>query len=173
APAAPDGFAPQWIGEHDPNNNNGWIEWDVPLGGELDEPMVDPEVNEEVMDDDDWEDERPSSPLPVPRLSVPPIVTKNLSTLLGNLEYIHGVLVRKMKDVSDAEVADSIAIREIHPRMATVGEQVKSRVATHPSGQMAVQGQDVIAGSSQQSGHSSEWPDGSAGTGCDCWIKSA
>nr|GEW53149.1 hypothetical protein [Tanacetum cinerariifolium] len=28
----------------DPNNNNRWIEWDVPLGGELDEPMVDPEV---------------------------------------------------------------------------------------------------------------------------------
>nr|GEY47246.1 hypothetical protein [Tanacetum cinerariifolium] len=41
APAAPDVFAPQWIGEHDPNNNNGWIEWDVPLGGEVDEPMVD------------------------------------------------------------------------------------------------------------------------------------
>nr|GEZ36897.1 hypothetical protein [Tanacetum cinerariifolium] len=58
APAAPDGFAPQWIGEHDPNNNNGWTEWDVSLGGEVDEPMVDPEVNEEVMDDDDdWEDD--------------------------------------------------------------------------------------------------------------------
>nr|GFA41148.1 hypothetical protein [Tanacetum cinerariifolium] len=58
APAAPDWFDPQWIGEHDPNNNNGWIEWDVPLGGEVDEPMVDPEVNEEVMDDDDdWEDD--------------------------------------------------------------------------------------------------------------------
>nr|GEX44754.1 hypothetical protein [Tanacetum cinerariifolium] len=103
APAAPDGFAPLWIGEHDPNNNNGWIEWDVPLGGELDEPMVDPEVNKEVMDDDDWDDEveclmasvmppratmtvsstyeigdpsiavveRPSSPLPAPRLFVP------------------------------------------------------------------------------------------------------
>nr|GEX96209.1 hypothetical protein [Tanacetum cinerariifolium] len=165
APTAPDGFAPQWIGEHDPNNNNGWIEWDVPLGGELDEQMVDPEVNEEVMDDDDWDDEvewlmapvtlpratmtvsstykiggpstavveRPSSPLPAPRLS-----------------YRHGVLVRKIEDVSDAEVADSIAIREIHPRVATVGEQVESRVDTHPSGQMAVHGQDVIDGSSQQ-----------------------
>nr|GEZ64776.1 hypothetical protein [Tanacetum cinerariifolium] len=41
--------------------------------------MVDPEVNEEVMDDDDWDD----------------------------------------------EVADSIAIGEIHPRVATVGEQVQ------------------------------------------------
>ncbi|GJY28273.1 hypothetical protein Tco_0404040 [Tanacetum coccineum] len=32
------------------NNNNGWIEWDVPLGG-MDEPMVDPEFDEE--DDED------------------------------------------------------------------------------------------------------------------------
>ncbi|GJQ92258.1 hypothetical protein Tco_0003397 [Tanacetum coccineum] len=36
-----------------PNNNNGWIEWDVPLGGEMDEPMVDPEFDEEEMDDND------------------------------------------------------------------------------------------------------------------------
>nr|GFC79277.1 hypothetical protein [Tanacetum cinerariifolium] len=89
-------------------------EWDVPLGGELDEPMVDPEVNEEVMDDDDLDDEvewlmapvmpsratmtvlstykigdpstavveRPSSPLPAPRLSAPPTVIENLSTRL-------------------------------------------------------------------------------------------
>nr|GFA73331.1 hypothetical protein [Tanacetum cinerariifolium] len=57
--AAPDGFAPQWIGEHDPINNNGWIEWDVPLGGEVDEPMVEPEFDEEEMDDDDddWDDD--------------------------------------------------------------------------------------------------------------------
>ncbi|GJX94900.1 hypothetical protein Tco_0349486 [Tanacetum coccineum] len=34
------------------NNNNGWIEWDVPLG-EMDEPMIDPEFDEEVMEDDD------------------------------------------------------------------------------------------------------------------------
>nr|GEV35434.1 hypothetical protein [Tanacetum cinerariifolium] len=114
-----------------------------------------------------------SSPLPAPRLLVPPTVIENLSTHLGNLEYRHRVLVRKMEDVSNAEVADSIAIGEIHPRVATVGEQVqvmgsqtgqivsrlkeietrvqqvKSRVDTQPSGQMAVQGQDVIAGSSE------------------------
>nr|GFD15039.1 hypothetical protein [Tanacetum cinerariifolium] len=70
--------------------------------------------------------------------------------------------MRKREDVSDAEVADSIAIGEIHPRVATLGEQVhvmesqtgqkvsrlkeietrvqqvESRVDTHPSGQMAV-----------------------------------
>nr|GEX56103.1 hypothetical protein [Tanacetum cinerariifolium] len=143
---------------------------------------------ERYMDDDDWDDEeiggpstvvveRPSSPLLAPRLSVPPTVIENLNTRLGNLDYRHGVLVRKMEDVSDAEVADSIAIGEIHPTVAivaTVGEQVQvmgsqigqavsrlkeietrvqqleSRVDTHSSGQMAVQGQDVIAGSSQQ-----------------------
>nr|GEX47541.1 putative reverse transcriptase domain-containing protein [Tanacetum cinerariifolium] len=207
APAAPDGFAPQWIGEHDLNNNNGWIEWDVPLGGEVDKPMVDPEFNEEVMgDDDDWEDdvqwlmapvtppratvtvsstyevggpstvavEGPSAPLPAPGLPVPPKVIEDLSTRLGNLEYRHGVLMRKMKEVSDAEVADIIAIGEIHPRVATLEEQVQvmesqavqvvsglkeietriqqvdSRVDTYPSGRMAVPGQDVIVGLSQQ-----------------------
>nr|GEZ75933.1 hypothetical protein [Tanacetum cinerariifolium] len=166
APAAPDGLAPQWIGEHDLNNNNGWIEWDVPLGGELDEPMVDLEVNEEVMDDDDWDDEvewlvapvtppratmtvsstyevrgpstaiieGPSFPLLATGLPVPPTVIEDLGTRLGNLEYRHEVLTRKMEEVSDAEVADNIAIREIHPRVATVGEH----------------GQDVIAGSSEQ-----------------------
>nr|GEW08539.1 putative reverse transcriptase domain-containing protein [Tanacetum cinerariifolium] len=34
APAAPDGFAPQWISEHYPNNNNGWIEWDMEVPGQ-------------------------------------------------------------------------------------------------------------------------------------------
>nr|GEW03452.1 hypothetical protein [Tanacetum cinerariifolium] len=67
--------------------------------------------------------EGPSSPLPAPRLPIPPTVIEDLSTRLGNLEYRHRVLIRKMKEVSDAEVDDSIAIWEIHPRVATVGEQ--------------------------------------------------
>nr|GFC85403.1 hypothetical protein [Tanacetum cinerariifolium] len=75
---------------------------------------------------------------------------EDLSTHLGNLEYKHGVLMRKMEEVSDAEVADSIAIGEIHPRVATVGKQVESRVDTYSSGQMAVPGQDEIVGLSQQ-----------------------
>nr|GEW86458.1 hypothetical protein [Tanacetum cinerariifolium] len=84
-----------------PNNNNGCIEWDVPLGGEMDEPMVYLRFNEEEMDDDDDGD-------------------------MDNLEYIHRVLTKKIKEVSDAEVADSIAIREIHPRVAIVEEQVQT-----------------------------------------------
>nr|GEU40021.1 hypothetical protein [Tanacetum cinerariifolium] len=179
APGAPDGFAPQWIGEHDPNNS-GWIDWDVQVGGEVDEPMVDLEVDDEVMDDDDdWEDDVKCLMAPV----TPPEgycdcfehlrVIEDLSTRLGNLEYRHGVLM-KMEEVSDAEVADSIAIGEIHPRVATVGEQVQvmesqavqvvsglkeiktrvqqveSRVDTYSSGQMAITRQDEIVGLSQQ-----------------------
>nr|GEZ18305.1 hypothetical protein [Tanacetum cinerariifolium] len=148
----------------------------------MDETMVDPEVNEEVMDDDNLDVEvewlmapmtppratmtvsstyevggpstapieGPSFPLPVPGLPVPPTVIEDLGTRLGNLEYKHGVVVRKMEEVSDAVVADSIAIGEIHLRVATVGEQVESRVDTQSSGQMAVQGHDVIVGSNEQ-----------------------
>nr|GFB14364.1 hypothetical protein [Tanacetum cinerariifolium] len=175
------------------------IEWDVPLGGEVDKPMVDPEVNEVVMDDDDWEDdvewlmapvtppratmtisstyevggpstaaiEGPSFPLPAPGLHVPPTMIEDLSTRSGNLEYKHGVLMRKMEEVSDAEVADNITIGEIHPRVATVEEQiqvresqtvqvvsrlkeiksrvqqVESRVDTYPSGQTALHGTEL------------------------------
>nr|GEV45140.1 hypothetical protein [Tanacetum cinerariifolium] len=115
-----------------------------------------------------------SAPLPAPGLYVPPIVIEDLGTRLGNLEYRHGVLMRKIEEVSDAEVADSIAIGEIHHRVATIEEQVhvmesqavqvvsglkdiktkvqqvESRVDNYPSGQMAVPGQDVIVGLSQQ-----------------------
>nr|GEU77681.1 putative reverse transcriptase domain-containing protein [Tanacetum cinerariifolium] len=117
--------------------------------------------------------EGPSFPLLASGLHVPPTVIEDLSTRLGNLEYKHGVLMRKMEEVSDAEVADSIVIREIHPRVATVGEQVQvmesqamevvsglteietrvqqveSRVDTYSSGQMAVPGQDEIVRLSQ------------------------
>nr|GFA35727.1 hypothetical protein [Tanacetum cinerariifolium] len=172
APAAPDGFDPQWIGEHDPNNNNGWIEWDVPLGGKVDE---------EVMDEDVWEDdgewlmaivtppratmtvlstykvggpstaavEGPSSPFPAPGLPVPPTVIEDLSTRLGNLEYRHGVLMRKIEEVQvmESQTGQVVSrLKEIETRV----QQVEGRVYTHPSGQMAVQGHDVIVGSSQQ-----------------------
>ncbi|GKG04296.1 hypothetical protein Tco_0314683, partial [Tanacetum coccineum] len=41
------------------NNNNRWMEWDVPLGGEMDEPMIHLGFDEEVMDDDDdgWDED--------------------------------------------------------------------------------------------------------------------
>nr|GFA84560.1 hypothetical protein [Tanacetum cinerariifolium] len=67
----------------------------------------------------------PYFPLLAPGLHVPPKVIEDLSTRLGNLEYRHGVLMRKIEEVSDAEVADSITIREIYPRVAIVGEQIR------------------------------------------------
>nr|GEX90702.1 hypothetical protein [Tanacetum cinerariifolium] len=70
--------------------------------------------------------EGPSFLLPVPGLPVPPTVIEDLGTRLGNLEYKHGVLTRKMEEVSDAVVANNIAIGEIHPRVAAVGEQVQA-----------------------------------------------
>nr|GEZ61545.1 hypothetical protein [Tanacetum cinerariifolium] len=173
APAAPDVFAPQWIGEHDPDNNNGWIKWDVPLGGEGDEPMVDLEFEEE-RGPSTAAVEGPSAPLLAPGLPMPHTVIEDLSTRLGNLEYRHGVLMRKMEEVSDAKVANNIAIGEIHPRVATVEEQVQvmesqavqvvsglkeiktriqqvdNRVDTYSSGQMVVPGHDVIVRLSQR-----------------------
>ncbi|GJV32358.1 hypothetical protein Tco_1392758 [Tanacetum coccineum] len=158
-----------------PNNNNGWIEADAPLLGELgvmaDEPMVDevaePIVeaeeqmiglvvdmdediamlfgNDEFGDDDSegfdeeevWEclrgwrpstaaAEGPSFPLPTPEIPVPPSVIKDLSTRLGNMEYGHGQLVKKMIQVSDAEVAAGVSIKEIGPRVFAIEGQVQA-----------------------------------------------
>nr|GEY04789.1 hypothetical protein [Tanacetum cinerariifolium] len=134
APTAPDVFAPQWIGKHDLNNNNRWIEWEVPLGGEVDEPMgpsdapratVTVSSTYEVGGPSTAAVEGPSFLLPAPGLPVPPTVIEDLSTCLGNLEYRHGVLMRKMEELSDAKVADIISIGEIHHRVATVEEQTR------------------------------------------------
>nr|GEY01495.1 putative reverse transcriptase domain, ribonuclease H-like domain, aspartic peptidase domain protein [Tanacetum cinerariifolium] len=147
--------------------------WDVPLGGEVDELIVDPKVDDEVMDDDDGEDdvewlmalvtppratmtvlstyevggpstaavEGPSSPLPAPRLHVPPIVIEDMSTRLGNLEYRHGVLIRKMEEVMESQAVQVVSgLKEIKTKV----QQVESRVDTYSSGQMAVPGHDEI-----------------------------
>nr|GEZ62706.1 putative reverse transcriptase domain-containing protein [Tanacetum cinerariifolium] len=87
--------------------------------------------------------------LPAPGLHVHPIVIEDLSTYLGNLEYRHRVLMRKIEEVRDAEVADSISIGEIHPRVATVGEQVQV-MESQIVQVMAVPGQDEIVRLSQR-----------------------
>ncbi|GJU50928.1 hypothetical protein Tco_1220483 [Tanacetum coccineum] len=51
-------------------------------------------------------------------------VIEDLCIRMGSLEYRHGQLVKKVIQVSDAEVADGIAIGEIGPRVSTVGGQV-------------------------------------------------
>ncbi|GJY57446.1 hypothetical protein Tco_0456561 [Tanacetum coccineum] len=55
-----------------------------------------------------------------PGVLVPPSMIEDLCTRMGNLEYGHGLLVKKVMTVSDAEVADSIAIGEIRLRVYVV-----------------------------------------------------
>ncbi|GKC30651.1 hypothetical protein Tco_1037945 [Tanacetum coccineum] len=54
APAAPVGFAPQWIGWQIPNNNNGWLDEDD--NEEPEEEEVDEDNNEEPEEDEVDED---------------------------------------------------------------------------------------------------------------------
>nr|GFA55549.1 hypothetical protein [Tanacetum cinerariifolium] len=120
---APDGFAPQWINDD--------VEW---LMAPVTPPRATVTVSStyEVRGPSTAAVEGSSFPLPAPGLPVPPTVIEDLSTRLGNLEYRHRVLMRKIEEVSDAEVADSIAIGEIHPRVATVEEQVQTlQMALH------------------------------------------
>ncbi|GJU10733.1 hypothetical protein Tco_1133129, partial [Tanacetum coccineum] len=101
-----------------PNNNNGWIEWDVPLGGEMDEPMVDTGFDEEVLDDDDnvWDEDEEWLMVPM----TPPGATVTVSSTY------------KMETMSDTDVANSIAIGEIYPRVTIVEEQVQTlQMALH------------------------------------------
>nr|GEV13780.1 putative reverse transcriptase domain-containing protein [Tanacetum cinerariifolium] len=58
-------------------------------------------------------------------VAMQPRVIDDLCIRMSNLEYRHRELVKKMEIVSDAEVADSIAIREIHPRVTTLEGQEK------------------------------------------------
>ncbi|GJW33440.1 hypothetical protein Tco_0053472 [Tanacetum coccineum] len=193
------GSLPGYAGN--PNNNNGWIEADVALLGELraetDEPMFGPvadeiaepisEMEEQVIapvidveedlamlfGDDDFSDDnsegfedgeevwevneewlmalvtpppmpvRPlpstyevggpstaaaegqSFTLPAPGFLVPSLVIEDLSTHMGNLEYEHGQLVKKVIQVSDVEVADGITIGDIGPKVLAVEGQVQ------------------------------------------------
>nr|GEX14397.1 hypothetical protein [Tanacetum cinerariifolium] len=146
-----------------PDNQNGWIEWDVQLGGEMDEPMENPWFDEEeelneFMDDyqDEEVEEWLMAPVTPPRATVTvpstyevgglstatpmghplttmasgvatqPQVIDDLCVRMSNLEYRHEDLVKKIEKVSDAEVADSIAIGEIYPRVTTLEGQVQT-----------------------------------------------
>nr|GEY71425.1 putative reverse transcriptase domain-containing protein [Tanacetum cinerariifolium] len=148
-----------------PDNQNRWIEWDIPLGGEMDESKENPrfeeeeELNEFMDDDQDEEVEEwlmaqvtppratvtvpityevggPSTAIPVGHplttmasgVATQPQVSDDLCVRMSNLEYRHGELVKKMKIVSDAEVDDSIVIKEIHPRVTTLEGQNKTYV---------------------------------------------
>nr|GFA98895.1 hypothetical protein [Tanacetum cinerariifolium] len=108
-----------------PDNQNGWIEWDVPLGGEMDEPMENPGT---------YEVGGPSTATPMGHplttmasgVATQAQVIDDLCVRMSNLEYRHKELVKKMEIMSDAEVADSIAIGEIHPRVITLEGKVQT-----------------------------------------------
>ncbi|GJX78714.1 hypothetical protein Tco_0326863 [Tanacetum coccineum] len=150
-----------------PNNNNGWIEVDVPLLGELgaeadglmiglcslmnwlspivemeeglgsergvvDAPVTPPSMpvvpslsTYEVGGPSTATTQGQSFTLPAPGFPVPPSVIKELSTRMGNLEYVHGQLVKNVIQVSDVEVEDGITIREIGPKVSAVEGQVQ------------------------------------------------
>nr|GFC05198.1 hypothetical protein [Tanacetum cinerariifolium] len=93
--------------------------------------------------------EGPSFPLPAPGLHVPPTVIEDLSTRLGNLEYRHGVLMRKIEEV---QVMESQAVQVVSElkEIETKVQKVESRVDTYSSGQLAMPGQDEIIGLSQK-----------------------
>ncbi|GJS31623.1 hypothetical protein Tco_0492243 [Tanacetum coccineum] len=84
--------------------------------------------------------EGPSFPLPAPGLPVPPSVIKDLSTRLGNLEYGHGQLVKKVIQV---QVMASQMVHVID-RWEQVGAQVEQGQQT------ATQRDEDIAGLTQQ-----------------------
>ncbi|GKB13502.1 hypothetical protein Tco_0847425 [Tanacetum coccineum] len=150
-----------------PGNINERIEEDVPLLGEIGEPIEMADCAEEVelgllfsdgTDDDEDEGWRVfyhtrdtiSRRQPFPgmthRNSVPPSVIDDLCMRMGNLEYGHGALVKKTGTVMVSQAVQVVSrLEEIETRV----QQVESRVDTHPSDHMAVQGQEVI-GLSQQ-----------------------
>ncbi|GKE42736.1 hypothetical protein Tco_1470020, partial [Tanacetum coccineum] len=106
-----------------------------------------------------------SFPLPASGLLVPSSVIEDLSTRLGNLEYRHRQLVKKVIQVSDAEVVDGIIIGEIGPRVSAIEGQVQIMVSqmvqakdrleqvgaqVDQGQQAATQRDEVIAGLTQQ-----------------------
>ncbi|GKB45927.1 hypothetical protein Tco_0896680 [Tanacetum coccineum] len=66
-----------------------------------------------------------SFPFPAPSLLVPLSVIEDLSTRLGNLEYEHGQLVKKVIQVSDVEVAAGVTIGDIGQRVFAIEGRVQ------------------------------------------------
>ncbi|GKC60127.1 hypothetical protein Tco_1087725 [Tanacetum coccineum] len=135
------------------NNNNGWIEWDVPLG-EMDEMMVDSESDEEETNDEDddgnvVDEPRPSTydvRGPSTAIATQPQVIDDLYIQVDNLRDRQGVLTRKMEEVSNAEETNSVAIGGIHPRVTALEEQVQTlQTALHESKSKNQQWQTTVA----------------------------
>nr|GEZ35141.1 hypothetical protein [Tanacetum cinerariifolium] len=92
-------------------------------------PAVQPPSIYEVGGSSTAAAEGPSFPHSASGLSVPPSVIEDLSIRLDNLEYEHGLLVKKVIQVSDVEVAVGVSIGEIGPRVFAIERQVQRRAA--------------------------------------------
>nr|GEW74596.1 hypothetical protein [Tanacetum cinerariifolium] len=77
--------------------------------------------------------------LPTLGFPVPPSVIKDLCTRMGNLEYRNGQLMKKVIQLSDVEVADGIAIKEIIPRASAIEGQVQTLQAAVQQRDMKIQ----------------------------------
>ncbi|GKG30465.1 hypothetical protein Tco_0422953, partial [Tanacetum coccineum] len=86
-------------------------------------PMVLPPSTYEIGGPSTAVAEGQSFTLPAPGLLVPSSVIEDLCTRIGNLEYEHGQLVKKVIQVSDVEVADGITIGEIGPMVSVIEGQ--------------------------------------------------
>nr|GEU30666.1 hypothetical protein [Tanacetum cinerariifolium] len=89
---------------------------------EVEEQMVAPllDIKEDLAMsfgvEDDSSDDDFEEPEGDEEVHMPSSVIEDLCTRMGNLEYVRGLLVKKVITVSDAKVANGIAIREIGPK---------------------------------------------------------
>ncbi|GKC15183.1 putative nucleotidyltransferase, ribonuclease H [Tanacetum coccineum] len=110
------------------DNNNGWIEWDVPLGG-MNEPMIDLEFDEEDNEDEVGDVVDAPNPStyevggPSTAIVAQPQVIDVLYREMDNLKERQGALTRTMMEVSDIEETNSLVIRETHPRVTALEDQ--------------------------------------------------
>ncbi|GKE92244.1 hypothetical protein Tco_1573339 [Tanacetum coccineum] len=127
-------------------------------------PVMPPPSTYEVGGSSTAAAEGHSLTLLAPGVPMPPSVIEDLCTRMGNLNYGHGLLVKKVITVSDAEVA-GIAIGEIGPRVSIVEDQMhvmasqmvqvvngleQVRAHVEQGQQAATQRDETIEGLSQQ-----------------------
>ncbi|GJV48438.1 hypothetical protein Tco_1438650 [Tanacetum coccineum] len=98
-----------------PNNNKGWIKWDVPLGGEMDEPRIDPGFDKEVMDDDDdgWDedDEWLMAPVMPPRATVTVSSTYEVGGPSAAMPVGHPLAIMAPRVATQPQVIDDLCIQ--------------------------------------------------------------
>ncbi|GJU58289.1 hypothetical protein Tco_1236055 [Tanacetum coccineum] len=109
-------------------------------------PFIPPPSVYEVGGPSTVADGRSSFPLSVLGLPIPPSMIDDLSTHLGNLEYGYGQLVKKVIQVSDAEVAHGVTIGEMGLRVSAVEGQMQVELVQ----QTVAQRDETIAELTQQ-----------------------